>query len=119
MPALEKTDRKTKGQHGGRRPGSGRKPGSPNKATATLREAARQYTDMALKTLAEIAKKGESETARTMAADKLLDRAYGKPAQINEHGGLDGGPIEHRVLGDTERAAKVLALLQRVGKDGQ
>ena len=116
MPALEKTEAKSK--HGGRRPGSGRKPGTPNKATATLREAARAFTPMALETLAHVARNGESETARVMAADKLLDRAYGKPAQINEHGGIDGAPIEHRVLGDTERAAKVLALLQRVAKDG-
>lgn len=28
---------KTKGQHGGKRPGSGRKPGSPNKLTSTVK----------------------------------------------------------------------------------
>jgi hypothetical protein len=103
---------------GGKRVGAGRKPGIPNKATATLREAAREYTDMALKTLAEIARKGTSEQARVLAADKLLDRAYGKATQINEHGGMNGDPEIKVTLNDTERAAKVLSLLKRVAKSG-
>lgn len=107
-----------KSKRGGRRPGSGRKPGTPNKATATLREAARVYAPMALRTLAEVAENGQTETARVMASDKLLDRAYGKPAQINEHGGLGGDPEIKVRLNDTERAAKVLALLKRVAKGG-
>lgn len=33
--------------------------------------------------------------ARIAAAEKLLDRVYGKPRQQLEHTGADGGPIEH------------------------
>lgn len=106
-----------RGSQPGERRG-GRKAGTPNKATATLRDAAQQYTPMALKTLADIASHGKTETARVMAADKLLDRGYGKPTQVNEHGGIGGGPIETRSLSDTERAAKVLSLLKRVAADG-
>jgi hypothetical protein len=71
--------------HGGKRVGAGRRTGSKNRATVaakgTLEELARQYTDLALNTLATIAEKGESETARVAASGHLLDRGYGKPHQ--------------------------------------
>ena len=68
---------------GGRRPGAGRPKGSKNRANKELRDAARIYTEDALKTLAHIAQKGESETARVQASVALLDRGWGKPkAQI-------------------------------------
>jgi len=75
-------------KHGGRREGAGRPAGSRNRATldqkATLSELAREYTDVALSTLAEIASNGESESARVAAATALLDRAYGRPRQAVE-----------------------------------
>lgn len=80
---------------GGARPGAGRKPGVPNKATAEIREAAQQYTTQALETLAQVMQTGESETARVSAANSILDRAYGRPAQAVQLGGHDGGPIKH------------------------
>lgn len=64
---------------GGRRPGAGRPRGSKNKAGKELRDLARSYTAQALETLAHIAQKGESESARVQAASALLDRAWGKP----------------------------------------
>ena len=68
---------------GGRRPGAGRPRGSKNKAGKELRDLARSYTEDALKTLSQIAQKGESEAARVQASVALLDRAWGKPkAQI-------------------------------------
>ena len=68
---------------GGRRPGAGRPKGSKNKANKELRDLARTYTKDALKTLSQIAQKGESETARVQASVALLDRGWGKPrAQI-------------------------------------
>ena len=68
---------------GGRRPGAGRPKGSKNKANKQLRDLARTYTQDALKTLAQIAQKGESETARVQASVALLDRGWGKPkAQV-------------------------------------
>ena len=60
----------------------GRKPGTPNKATTELQGLARQYTEHAIKVLAMIMVKGESEQARIMAARELLDRGHGKATQI-------------------------------------
>ena len=75
-------------KHGGKRKGAGRPPGSRNRATGaqktTLSELARDYTDLALSTLAEIASNGESESARVAAATALLDRGYGRPRQSVE-----------------------------------
>jgi hypothetical protein len=78
----------------GRAAGVGRQKGTPNKATAEIREAARVYTHEALEVLAHVMRHGTTETARVAAADKLLDRAYGRPAQALRHAGPDDGPIE-------------------------
>lgn len=56
----------------------GRPMGALNKATRDIREAAREYTDDALKTLARLMKSGKTEQARVAAAKELLDRGYGK-----------------------------------------
>lgn len=61
--------------------GRGRPKGSPNKATRDIQALARPYAPEALKTLAQIMRKGESEQARVKAADTLLSRGYGTPAQ--------------------------------------
>jgi hypothetical protein len=79
---------------GGKREGAGRKKGSkdrrprsspviiaPAEEKRQLREAARQFTDDALETLAAICSDGQSEAARVSAASALLDRGYGKPTQ--------------------------------------
>jgi hypothetical protein len=86
---------------GGKREGAGRKKGSKGTgprsspviiATAQqkreLRDAAREFTDDAMKTLAKICNEGESEAARISAANALLDRGYGKPVQQVETGSL-------------------------------
>jgi D-serine deaminase-like pyridoxal phosphate-dependent protein len=70
----------------GRKPGTpktgGRKKGVPNKATADVKAAAAVYTQEALLTLAEIMTDPERPAAaRVAAANSLLDRAHGKPAQ--------------------------------------
>ena len=44
-----------------------------------MRGLAQRYTRAALRTLAEIMERGASEQARIAAADRLLDRAHGKP----------------------------------------
>ena len=84
---------------GGKREGAGRKKGSKDKRPRSspviiapaqekreLREAARQFTDDALKTLAAICNEGQSEAARVSAASALLDRGFGKPTQQLETG---------------------------------
>lgn len=79
----------------------GRKKGVPNKATASLKEAAQVYTEQALQTLANIMTAGESEAARVAAANSILDRGYGKPKQTVEASGPDGGPIQTEGTIDT------------------
>jgi hypothetical protein len=69
--------------HGGRREGAGRKKGVPNKATAEIREAARQYSDQAVKRLAQLMTKAESEAAQVAACKEILDRAWGRPTQTH------------------------------------
>jgi hypothetical protein len=75
----------------GLRRGGGRPKGVPNKANGELRAAAQQYSTAALSTLAAIMKSGASEQARVAAANALLDRGYGKPAQALTE--AEGGPL--------------------------
>jgi hypothetical protein len=78
----------------------GRPEGSSLKARAahlrSLSELAREHTADAIKALAHICLNGESESARVSAATAILDRGYGKPAQMvtTEISGPDGGAIE-------------------------
>lgn len=86
-----------KGRHGGKRSGAGRPAGRKNAATleqrATIQEIARDYTDLAIRTLAEVAAKSENDSARVAAANHILGRGYGKPAQSHRHAGPGGGAI--------------------------
>ena len=108
---------------GGKREGAGRKKGSEDRrprsspviiATAQqkreLREAAREFTDDALKTLAEICKEGQSESARVSAACALLDRGYGKPTQQVE----TGSPGEFSRMTDEELDAQIAEGIEHV-----
>ncbi len=61
--------------------GRGRPKGALNKVTADVKQAAQQFTDDALNTLAKIMREGESEAARVAAANSILDRGHGKPRQ--------------------------------------
>ena len=101
---------------GGKREGAGRKKGSkdtrprsspviiaPAQEKRELREAARQFTEDALKTLAAICNQGQSEAARVSAACALLDRGYGKPTQQVE----TGSPGEFSRMTDEELDAYI------------
>ena len=60
----------------------GRKKGSPNKNGRDLRALAKAYTKEALETLVAIMlDKSAPQHARATAADKILDRGWGKPSQ--------------------------------------
>jgi len=60
----------------------GRVKGSLNKATESIRDAARLYTEDALRTLVEVMNdKEQPGPARVGAANAILDRGYGKPKQ--------------------------------------
>ena len=81
-----------------RQPGTpktgGRVAGTPNKATASLKALAGNYTAQALETLASIMNDVEqSAAARVSAANSLLDRAHGKPRQELEHAGSESEPL--------------------------
>jgi hypothetical protein len=91
----------TKGHSGGARPNTGgarenagRPPGSGDGTLSAARlispaqkwafaEKALRHAKPALDVLAEIMKHGESEAARISAAEKILDRALGKPQHID------------------------------------
>lgn len=97
---------------GGRRPGAGRKPGSPNRkrrvgaaARIEVTALAKTYTEMALRTLAEIAEGGQSEAARVSAASALLDRGWGRPTQATEVTGKDGAPFVLEIVRFADKAA--------------
>lgn len=63
------------------------------KALSDIRSLARSHTETALSTLAGIALKGTSESARVAASVALLDRGWGKPTQPIS-GDDDGAPIK-------------------------
>lgn len=80
-------------------------PGGRPKELKEIQELARKSAPAAIRALAKIAEKGESEAARVSAATALLDRAYGKPVQqidanINDErqiGELSGSEIDGRI----------------------
>jgi hypothetical protein len=80
--------------HGGARPGAGRQPGVPNKVKREIAEAAQEYSEAALRTLAEVMTNGDSAAARVAAANSILDRAHGKPAQAMKLSGDQDSPIQ-------------------------
>ena len=68
--------------HGGAREGAGRPAGAVSKAKRGLMAKAEKYAESALQTLVDVAGNvDESAAARVSAANSILDRAYGKPAQ--------------------------------------
>lgn len=63
----------------------GRRVGSLNKSNTELRSLAQQYTAQAIETLAEIMQSADASFGvRIVAANSLLDRGHGKPAQAVE-----------------------------------
>lgn len=106
----EATAKVAKASNRGSKPGErrgGRQKGVPNKATASIRDLARTYTDEALKALTGVLKdKKEPAAARVAAAREILDRGYGKASTILQ-GDEDGGAI------------RVATTIRLVGPDGE
>lgn len=73
---------------------TGRPKGSANKQTLDVKELAQDYTEEALKALADIMRQGESEAARVAAIKELLDRGHGKAKQAVD---VAGGLIVHSI----------------------
>lgn len=74
----------------------GRPVGSKNKASNDIRQYARQFTIEAIDRFVHVMRYGKDGDA-VYAGEKLLDRAWGKPAQA-QTGENGEGPINHRVL---------------------
>lgn len=88
------TAKVVKSSNRGSKPGErrgGRTKGTPNKATASIKEIARQYTNEAVAALVG-ALNDANAAARIAAAKELLDRGYGKSATVL-NGDEDGGPM--------------------------
>lgn len=74
------------------KPGQSGNPGGRRKDVGEVKELARAHTVEAITTLVEMMRGASSERVRVAAADSLLDRAHGRPAQAVT--GEDGGPIK-------------------------
>lgn len=112
MSGQDKTPKVAKSSGRGSKPGErrgGRVKGVPNKATAEIREIAREYTAVAIKALADVVQNSESDAARVSAANAILDRAYGRPSQSVAISGADGGPVRHAHELTDEALAKIAA----------
>lgn len=81
----------------------GRPKGALNKATAEVKEAAREHAPAALKELARLMKKAQSEAARVAAAKEILDRAYGKAPQAHTGEGGEGA-VKLQIVSGVPRA---------------
>lgn len=89
------TAKVAKASNRGSKPGErrgGRAKGVPNKATASIRDIAREYTEEAVGALVEVLRT-ETGAARVSAAKEILDRGYGKASTILS-GDEDGGAIK-------------------------
>lgn len=74
------------------------------KAPVDIRSLARVHTNLAINTLAAIARGGENESARVAASVHLLDRGWGKAPTT--HTGVNGdGPIEFTIRHILEKRA--------------
>lgn len=74
-------------------PGASGNPTGAGKASMRLRELARTHTETAIATLVAILTDVEApHSARVAAAEAILNRGWGKPAQPVDGDG-DGGPI--------------------------
>ncbi len=101
---------------GGSKPGErrgGKQVGSRNLATKdaklALEDLAKEYAPEALKVLAEVMAKSQSDPARVAAANGLLDRGYGKPRQAMEI----SGDLKLRTMSDADLDAAIARLLAK------
>lgn len=85
--------RSNRGSKPGERRG-GRAKGTPNRATASIKDAAREYTEKALATFVACIDADDAPwPAKVSAASAILDRGYGKPSTVLA-GDEDGGPVQ-------------------------
>ena len=94
------TGKVVKTSNRGSKPGErrgGRIKGVPNKATASIREIAREYSDEAFEALVSVVRDAQApHAAKIGAAKEILDRAYGKSTQPIA-GDDEAPPIRHSI----------------------
>jgi len=94
------TGKVVKTSNRGSKPGErrgGRIKGVPNKATASIREIAREYSEKAFNALVGVLEDEKSPAAAVVgAAKEILDRAYGKSTQPIA-GDDEAPPIRHSI----------------------
>jgi hypothetical protein len=67
---------------GGKREGAGRPFGSKSRVTSEFKQYVRQYTEKAIEFYVSVLNDPEADLVwKFAAADRLLDRGYGRPAQ--------------------------------------
>jgi hypothetical protein len=72
-------------------------PGGRPKQVAEVKALARTFTELAIKTLASIAKSSKAtDAARVSACVALLDRGWGKPDKMHHH----DGDIRQHIISD-------------------
>lgn len=78
----------------------GRQKGTPNKVQRVdIAKVARVYSLRALETIISVMEDPEEAgSVRLAAANALLDRAHGKPKQMTEISGIDGGELQSRLV---------------------
>jgi hypothetical protein len=84
---------------------AGRKPGE-RRIIENLAIEARKHSHVALKTLVDICKKGESHTVRVAAATAILDRGFGRPSQSVELAGELTMTHQGELFGDIDIASQ-------------
>jgi hypothetical protein len=92
-------------------------PGGPGRPRASdaereARELAKKHCPEAIMTLVNLMRHGRQEVARANAANSLLDRGIGKPAQQTILTGANDGPvqIETRTQNEAELARILVTL---------
>jgi hypothetical protein len=96
-------------------PGQSGNPGGRPRVVTEVRDLARLYMPLAIKTLADIAQNGRQDAARVAAATALLDRAYGRPTQPIS-GDAEMPPLALSIQEKQRRTREILD--QAFGADG-
>lgn len=97
----------------GSKPGErrgGRKPGTVNRNTSEMRKLAQKYGVEAIEALATALRSNDPKIS-IMAANALLDRGYGKPAQTIA--GDPENPLQHNVAAVDEFTRRIAAMAER------
>jgi hypothetical protein len=85
------------------------------KAPIDIRSLARVHAPSAIRTLAAICAQSESDSARVMAANALLDRGFGKaPVAITGENGEGGIEVIIRHIIDDRRAPPLTIEVNKV-----